>query len=262
MPSFHRSRQPGMPGERLNGPKGVIMTITTIPLRRTAALLVLACVIAASLTLGGRSRPAAATPAAKQSVVVHTAVSNRPVVYLTFDDGPNPTYTPQILAVLSRYGAHATFFQIGQQVRDHGALTRAVRARGHSVQNHTWSHPDLTKVSWPRFVAEVVNTDRAIYAQLRYKPRCLRPPYGARNRLTATRAAALGKQLKLWTIDTRDWQRPGAATIAGRALTSVHSGSIILMHDGGGNRSQTVAATATIVRTLKSRGYVFGTLWC
>jgi peptidoglycan-N-acetylglucosamine deacetylase len=243
------------------------MTKTNTPLWRIAALVVLAGIVAGLLALNGRSRTAAAAPPAKQTVAAHTApaavqASKRPVVYLTFDDGPSATYTPQILAVLSRYGARATFFELGQQVRSHPALTRAVRARGHSVQNHTWSHPNLTKVSWQRFAAEVTSTDRVIYGQLGYKPRCLRPPYGATNRLTALRAAALGKQLKLWTIDTRDWQRPGAATIARRALANVHSGSIILMHDGGGNRSQTVAATATIVRTLKSRGYTFGTLWC
>lgn len=247
------------------------MTKTITPLRRIAALVVLAGLVAGLITLmGGRSRPAAAAPPAKQTVAVHPTqaapavvqASKRPVVYLTFDDGPSPAYTPQILAVLSRYGVHATFFELGQQVRSYPGLTRAVRARGHSVQNHTWSHPNLTKVSWQRFAAEVTNTDRAIRGQLGYTPRCLRPPYGATNRLTALRAAALGKQLKLWTIDTRDWQRPGAATITSRALTNVRSGSIILMHDGGGNRSQTVAATATIVRTLKARGYTFGTLWC
>lgn len=252
------------------------MTKTITPLWRIAVLVALAGIIAGCMTLSGRSRPAAAAPPAKQIVAVHAAVqaaapaaapavvqaSRRPIVYLTFDDGPSPAYTPQILAVLSRYGVPATFFELGQQVSSHPGLTRAVRARGHSVQNHTWSHPNLTKVSWQRFAAEVTNTDRAIYGQLGYTPRCLRPPYGATNRLTATRAAALGKQLKLWTIDTRDWQRPGAATIVGRALTRVRNGSIILMHDGGGNRSQTVAATATIVRTLKARGYTFGTLWC
>lgn len=228
---------------------------------RTAAVLLAAGLVAGSLVLGGHSGPArAATPPAKAAPA--EAVSKLPIVYLTFDDGPDTTYTPQVLYQLKRYGAKATFFELGRKVRDHGTLTKAVRWRGHSVQNHTWDHADLTKVSWQKFVNEVVSTDRAIYAQLHYKPRCLRPPYGAMTSLTKRRAAALDKTLKVWTIDTRDWQRPGTSTIVKRALSGVRSGSIILMHDGGGNRSQTVAATATIIKTLKARGYTFGTLWC
>ncbi|GAA1586390.1 hypothetical protein GCM10009789_44940 [Kribbella sancticallisti] len=183
-------------------------------------------------------------------------------VYLTFDDGPHPKYTAQVLAILRRYGVRATFFEIGRNVARYPYLTRRADLYGHSVQNHTWSHPDLRKVSWATFKSQVRTTDRALRAQTGYTPRCLRPPYGATNSVVAKRAAALGKKVKLWSLDTRDWSRPGTAVIVRRVLNNVRSGSVVLLHDGGGNRSQTVAALPTILKALKARGYVFYPLWC
>ena len=205
----------------------------------------------------------AATSTPKTTTVAATpaAAVVRKYVYLTFDDGPSQ-YTPQILRILRAYGARATFFELGQNVARHPYLTRRVYQQGNSVQNHTWSHPDLRHVSWPVFRSQVQKTDRYIRAQTGYTPRCLRPPYGGTNRLVSHRAAVLGKKIRVWTIDTRDWSRPGTSVIVRRALANVHSGSVILMHDGGGNRSQTVAALPTILRTLKARGFVFTTMSC
>jgi peptidoglycan-N-acetylglucosamine deacetylase len=183
-------------------------------------------------------------------------------VYITFDDGPHPTYTPQVLDILKTYGAKATFFQIGQNVKRYPTLTLRAHQRGHSVQNHTWSHPDLRTVSWSTFKSQVTSTDKSIKAQTGYTPRCLRPPYGATNSQVKSRAKSLTKTIRLWTIDTRDWSRPGTTTIVNRVLNNVRSGSVILLHDGGGNRSQTVAALPTILKTLKARGYVFYRMWC
>jgi peptidoglycan/xylan/chitin deacetylase (PgdA/CDA1 family) len=183
-------------------------------------------------------------------------------VYLTFDDGPHPKYTPQVLAILRKYGVRATFFEIGRNAARYPYLTRRADLYGHSVQNHTWSHPDLRKVSWATFRSQVQATDRTLRAQTGYTPRCLRPPYGATNSVVTKRAATLGKQVKLWSIDTRDWSRPGTAVIVRRVLANVRSGSVVLMHDGGGNRSQTVAALPTILKTLKARGYLFYAMWC
>ncbi|MEV6416892.1 polysaccharide deacetylase family protein [Kribbella sp. NPDC051718] len=183
-------------------------------------------------------------------------------VYLTFDDGPGPTYTPQVLAILRRYGVKATFFEIGQNVRKYPSVTRKVHLQGHSVQNHTYSHPDLRKVSAATFRSQVQSADRYIRAQTKVQPRCLRPPYGGVNPTVRRRAAALGKTIRLWTVDPRDWSRPGTSIITRRVLSSVRNGSTILLHDGGGNRSQTVAALPTILRTLKARGYTFRLVPC
>ncbi|WP_410784723.1 polysaccharide deacetylase family protein [Kribbella sp. C-35] len=220
-------------------------------LGRIAAGLVLSVLVGlVALT----APPATGTSAAAQNRVKW--------VYLTFDDGPSPRYTAQILKILQTYHVPATFFEVGQNVKRYPATTRRVDQLGHSVQNHSWSHPNLTRVNWATFKYQVRTTDRYLRAQTGYTPRCLRPPYGATNKAVAQRAVMLGKRLGLWSVDPRDWSRPGASTIARRVLTKVRSGSVILLHDGGGNRSQTVAALPTILRTLKARGYVFYPLWC
>jgi peptidoglycan/xylan/chitin deacetylase (PgdA/CDA1 family) len=159
-------------------------------------------------------------------------------------------------------GARATFFQVGRNVSYYPYLTRRAYLRGNSVQNHTWSHVDLRYVSRETFKYQVRKTDSYIRAQTGYTPRCLRPPYGAVNSRVYDRAAALGKKIRIWTVDPRDWSRPGTSVIVRRVLGNVHSGSIVLLHDGGGDRSQTVAALPTILKTLKARGYVFYRLWC
>jgi peptidoglycan-N-acetylglucosamine deacetylase len=183
-------------------------------------------------------------------------------VFLTFDDGPHPRYTAQILNILQAYGAKATFFELGEDVARHPELTRRAHLLGHSVQNHTWSHPDLRKLSFASFKDQVQMTDQYIQAQTGYTPRCLRPPYGAVNSLVSKRSASLGKDVLLWEIDSRDWTRPGTAVIVSRVLAKLSNGSVILLHDGGGDRSQTVAALPTILKTLKARGYAFYPTWC
>ncbi|MFD0411986.1 polysaccharide deacetylase family protein [Kitasatospora sp. NPDC127116] len=182
------------------------------------------------------------------------------VVYLTFDDGPSPAYTSKVLATLGRYGVRATFFEIGQNVSAHPAVTAQVARQGHSVQNHSWSHPDLSRLSAAALNAQVADTDKVIRAQTGRTPSCLRPPYGAVNGTVRSKAAALGKQIVLWSVDPADWSRPGAAAIRSRVLNNVRPGSVILLHDGGGDRSQTVAALPGIISTLKARGYGFATL--
>ncbi|WP_238177400.1 polysaccharide deacetylase family protein [Kribbella sp. VKM Ac-2566] len=229
---------------------------------RSSRFVIAAVAVALSVSLGlVATATSQATNRAATSSVAQVSTTSK-YVYLTFDDGPSSRYTAQILRILRAYGARATFFEIGQNVARYPSLTRRVYQQGNSVQNHTWSHPDLRHVSSSAFRSQVQKTDRYIRAQTGYTPRCLRPPYGGTNKLVSRRAAALGKSIRLWTIDTRDWSRPGTSVIVRRALAHVHSGSVILMHDGGGNRSQTVAALPTILRTLKARGYGFTTMSC
>ncbi len=224
------------------------------PLR--VAVVVLA--LLGPLLVVGCTQPTAAVTASAGS---GQAAAASKYVILTFDDGPSP-YTAKVLAILHAYGVKATFFELGQNVARYPSLTRRVYLAGNSVQNHTWDHRDLRTVSWTTFKSEVLSTDRVIRAQTGYTPRCLRPPYGGVNRLTYRRAASLGKTVRLWTVDPRDWSRPGTSVIVRRVLANVRNGSVILLHDGGGNRSQTVAALPTILRTLKARGYAFYTTWC
>ncbi|WP_329002161.1 polysaccharide deacetylase family protein [Kribbella sp. NBC_00709] len=202
--------------------------------------------------------PSAAAPAATPS---KTPLPTKYVV-LTFDDGPDVEYTPKVLEILARYDAKATFFEVGQNVQKHPELTKRIHDAGHSVENHTWTHADLRKLGAAAFRQQVASTDQVIRAQIGSTPACLRPPYGGVNAAVRQQAKAMGKDLVVWTVDSRDWTKPGTKAIVQRVLKNVHSGSVILMHDGGGNRSETVAALPTILKTLKAQGYGFRTLTC
>jgi peptidoglycan/xylan/chitin deacetylase (PgdA/CDA1 family) len=178
-------------------------------------------------------------------------------LHLSFDDGPNSVYTAQLLSLLARYDAKATFFPVGSQVSSGSSLLRRAVADGHRIGNHTWSHPSLAGISEARFRSEIISSQNAIATATGVRPRCLRPPYGAMDSRTAGRAAALGLSIKLWSVDPQDWRRPGANTIASRVIQSARSGSVVVMHDGGGNRSQTVAAVGQILAYFSARGYSF-----
>lgn len=219
--------------------------------------------VAGALSAPVMAAPGIAAAPAAHAQVRHAATTTaaKKYVYLTFDDGPS-RYTPKVLDILARYDVHGTFFELGENVDRYPSHTRRAHTEGNSVQNHTWSHPDLTKVSWSTFKSQVRRTDSVIRAQTGYTPQCLRPPYGAVDSSVRRRAASLDKTIVLWTVDPRDWSRPGTSVIVSRVLNAVRPGSTVLLHDGGGDRSQTVAALPTIVRTLKARGYTFLRRWC
>lgn len=226
------------------------------------AMMTVVSIVIGSVVVAAARTPSEPPPSPASPPTVAAAQNPAKYVVLTFDDGPDPAYTPLILDVLAKYDAKATFFEVGRNVAKHPALTKRIHDAGHSVQNHTWTHADLRHVSAASFRQQITSTDQAIRAQTGSTPACLRPPYGGVNRTVRQRATALGKDLVVWHIDSRDWTKPGTAAIVKRVLDGVHNGSVILMHDGGGNRSQTVAALPTILQTLKTRGYGFRTLTC
>jgi peptidoglycan/xylan/chitin deacetylase (PgdA/CDA1 family) len=167
------------------------------------------------------------------------------VVHLTFDDGPSP-YTRRVLRILTQHDATATFFVLGSQAERHPELLRAVRRQGSNLGHHSHDHPVLTRLS-----------DRALRQQLRPAVRtgCFRPPYGATNRRVVRLARERRLRQVMWTADSRDWEKPGERAIRRNSLLDLHRGSIILMHDGGGDRTQTVAALPGLLKELRRRGY-------
>ena len=187
--------------------------------------------------------------------VIYSGSDDQPTVALTFDDGPNPYYTSQILAVLQQYGVHATFFTIGEQVQAYPDLIQQEYAAGNVIGNHSWNHPDLTKLSANEVHSQLSTTADAIQQATGTRPTFFRPPYGAINNAVQAQATELGFTSTLWSVDTLDWQGPGKSAIINTVLTNVQNGSIILLHDGGGDRSQTVAALPTIITQLQARGY-------
>ncbi|HET6813692.1 MAG TPA: polysaccharide deacetylase family protein, partial [Actinomycetota bacterium] len=182
------------------------------------------------------------------------------VVYLTFDDGPAPAWTPRVLELLASYRARATFFVLGRSAAAYPDLVRQEFAAGHGVGNHTWSHRRLTGLTGGQLAAEVGATSAAIQRATGAPVRCLRPPYAVVDAASADRVRALGLRLVLWDIDTYDWRGPGAGVIAGRVLGRVRSGDVVLMHDGGGDRGQTLAALEQVLATLSAKGFRFGAL--
>ena len=214
-----------------------------------------AALVAAGLALGGVLTVAPAAWAASAFTVEQFpgAPADGRVVALTFDDGPDPTWTPQVLDVLASRGVTATFFMVGRSAAAHPDLVRRVAAAGHAIGGHTWDHADLTRTR--DFDGQV---DRAndLLASLTGRPvTCVRPPYGASNASVVQRLADRGLTTALWSVDPQDFRRPGAATIAQRALAGLRPGAVILIHDGGGDRSQTVAALPQIIDGVRAAGY-------
>ncbi|WBQ03690.1 polysaccharide deacetylase family protein [Kribbella sp. CA-293567] len=175
------------------------------------------------------------------------------VIYLTFDDGPQPVFTPKVLAVLARHRAKATFFVLGKEAAAHPELVGATRAQGHTVGNHTWDHQMLTRLIPRRMHEEIFNG---------VKSKCFRPPYRDTNAAVAKVAAANHQRQVLWDVDTKDWEKPGAARIERAILHGAYPGAVVLMHDGGGNRTETVAALNRALPQLRARGYTFRALPC
>ncbi|SCG70930.1 bifunctional polysaccharide deacetylase/glycosyltransferase family 2 protein [Micromonospora halophytica] len=185
-------------------------------------------------------------------------------VALTFDDGPDPEWTPQVLDVLRRHRAHATFFVVGSRVNDHPELVRRILDEGHELGSHTYTHADLGTVSPWRAELELSLTRKAVAAATGREVTLLRAPYSSTTgTLNAAlydalrRAAGTGHVAVLADLDAKDWQRPGVPAIVRAATPQPGRGAVVLMHDGGGDRSQTVAALDQLLTRLSAQDYRF-----
>lgn len=183
-----------------------------------------------------------------------------PVVYLTFDDGPHGTWTPQILDILRDYDAEATFFVLGQLAAQHPGLIQRMGREGHTIANHSYSHPSMAGMSFSQFQWQIQATENAVRDAGGQMAPCMRPPYGAMDGNTRSFARALGYDVILWDVDPQDWRQPGANVIADRVVNNTRSGSIVLLHDGGSSRAQTVAGLRSILQRLSAQGYEFKAL--
>ena len=187
-------------------------------------------------------------------------------VALTFDDGPDPAWTPKILAILRHYRVPATFFLVGAHVASYPGLVREELREGDEVGSHTYTHANLATAGW-REAFELTLTQNALAGAAGIRTRLLRMPYSSEpDALTAAdwRAAAEagrdGYLVVLANLDTTDWARPGVAHIVASAMPRGRQGAIIMFHDGGGDRAQTVAALPVIITRLRAEGYRFTTV--
>ena len=180
--------------------------------------------------------------------------AGKPILYFTFDDGPGP-FTPQVLDILAANNAHGTFFMVGPYAANDPGMVDRVRSGGHAIGNHSWNHPQFTTLSSANVISEIESTDQHIGGS-----KCVRPPYGDTNGQVAATISSLGKSQTLWDIDTLDWTKPGSDQLVSTIVDSARPGSIVLMHDGGAGREQTVAALSEVLPALADQGYVFHAL--
>jgi cellulose synthase/poly-beta-1,6-N-acetylglucosamine synthase-like glycosyltransferase/peptidoglycan/xylan/chitin deacetylase (PgdA/CDA1 family) len=188
-------------------------------------------------------------------------------IALTFDDGPDPRWTPRIAGTLLRLHATATFFELGSQVVRHPDLSRRLHAAGFEIGNHTFSHPDLSAIpDWQRRL-QLSLTDTVLAGAVGIRPRLVRPPYSANTDSVTPRqdhqlAKVAGNHyvIALSELDGRDWARPGVAAVVRNATPRHGRGGIVLLHDGGGDRSETAAALERLIPRLRRSGYRFVTV--
>lgn len=178
---------------------------------------------------------------------------DRKVVALTFDDGPSE-YTPEFLRVLREKGVHATFFEVGQEMPGREATMRQILAEGDELGDHTMNH-----VEYPGY-SQIAGAASRIEDYTHFQPCLFRPPGGAYNSGVVATAGSLGMRTVNWDVDPRDWSLPGTGAIYSNIVGHAQPGSIVLMHDGGGPRSETLAALPQVIDTLRARGYRFATV--
>jgi peptidoglycan-N-acetylglucosamine deacetylase len=174
--------------------------------------------------------PAASPP--KPQIAFSSVHVDGPYIALTFDDGPHATLTPKLLDLLAAHHMKATFFVVGQNAADHPDILRRAVREGHEIANHSWSHPNLARMSDEAVRRELQKTDDAIFAAIGKHPTLLRPPYGSiTERQKRWIHDDFGYRIIIWDVDPLDWKRPGPSVVCSRILKETRAGSIVLAHD-------------------------------
>ncbi len=182
--------------------------------------------------------------------------------YLTFDDGPDPVWSPQVLAVLRKYQAHATFYMIGRNSSTFQDTVLAIASDGNTLANHSYNHYDLTTLNFQGFSLEVGDTEQSIRNALKDHPelasqvtKCLRPPYGKSNETVYAYATRMGYSISMWNLDTRDWAGLAPEAILANFSDKLQPDRVILFHDGGEDRQNTIEALDLVLHELIMQGY-------
>lgn len=186
--------------------------------------------------------------------------TNKKVIALTFDDGPHKKYTPEILDILDQYNAKATFFIVGENAEKNPEIVLRMYEEGHELAIHTYSHPFKTNV--PNLMKEIKRAHETIYGITGYSPTLFRPVEGQYTDGMIEAIVKEGYKVVMWSwhLDTMDWKNPGANKIADTVLKGAKEGNVVLFHDGGGKRDNTVIALKKILPELEKQGYTFVTI--
>ncbi|WP_052947754.1 polysaccharide deacetylase family protein [Aneurinibacillus tyrosinisolvens] len=184
------------------------------------------------------------------------------LIAFTFDDGPHPVYTRNVLKVLNKYQGKGTFFVTGQRAQSFSSVIKELDGQGHEIGNHTFSHPSMRKITSLQLQKEIQKADDTIYSLTGKYPVFFRPPAGIQNSAVISAAKKKNHIIVIWSKnqDPKDWANPGIETIVRRVTQHAEPGQIVLMHDSGVNRTQTVKALEKILSILSKQGYKFVTI--
>ena len=198
--------------------------------------------------------------AAETRTIFHSEDESDKRIALTFDDGPHPRYTVQIIDILKKYGIKATFFFVGQNICNYPDAAKAVADAGHEIGNHTFTHQRVKSMNESQVLGEMTRCDDMIYSLGEYQTVLFRPPEGAFGEAVEKSAAMLGYSVILWSVDTRDWAHSSPKNIYENVIQNIDGGDIILMHDYIGYNSPTPEALELIIPELQERGFEFVTV--
>lgn len=188
--------------------------------------------------------------------MINEIPTSQRVVAITFDDGPNSVYTPQVLEIFSKAKGKATFFMIGEQMRNHPEIVKQVLDQGHEIGNHTFTHPKLSKLSIKDSLEEIEQTEKLIEEMTGRKPIVFRPPFLDYNQDTLSILQQKGyAMIGALNLEAQDWVEPGVEHILEKSRDVVKNGGILIFHDGYGDRTQTIEAVRILVSELTSQDY-------
>lgn len=192
--------------------------------------------------------------------IVWEVDTNQKIVALTFDDGPHKKYTPEILNLLSKYQAKATFFIVGKNAEKNPEIISRMYEEGHEIANHTYSHP--TKIKTEDLMDEIQMTSEVLFSITGEIPELFRPVEGQYTDEMINAITKKGYKVVMWSwhLDTEDWRNPGVDKIVQTVTNGVKNGNVVLFHDGGANRTQTVQALEKVLANLDTQGYKFVTI--
>ncbi len=198
--------------------------------------------------------------ASGENIIYRAASGDKKQIALTFDDGPHPTKTPQILDILNKYDIKATFFLIGKNIENYPDIVKREISEGHEIGNHTYSHAQLDKLTKADIEKEIREFETTLSSLCDYTPSIIRPPCGSFGNELKNAVEKINYKIILWSIDTRDWSHTPADTIIDNILSKAKSGDIILMHDYITGDSPTPAVLEAIIPRLIEEGYEFVTV--
>ncbi|NMS90943.1 polysaccharide deacetylase family protein [Clostridioides difficile] len=199
-----------------------------------------------------------------EDVIIKKGNDDEKVIALTFDDGPDEVFTPQVLDILKKNDVKATFFVVGEKVEYNKELLKRQHDEGHEIGNHTFTHINVAKNSYGKVEKEITDTQNAVKNVIGVEPKIFRPPYRAMSKSVCDIIVSKRMNIILWSnLDPRDWSNPGVGSIINTILTKVQNGNIILLHDYNNKRndkSQTIQALEVVIPKLKEQGYKFVTI--